>query len=142
MSQAILFSALVLVIFAGDQGIPSQANKVQTEMPDVASGKQTYREYCASCHGEDGKGMGPAASALKTPPSDLTTLAKRHAGKFPEEYVSEILRLGLPIRAHGSSDMPVWGPIFGARDKFNEVAVRRRIKNLCAYLASLQEKES
>jgi mono/diheme cytochrome c family protein len=142
MNQNILLSALVLVILASGQGIPSQANKVQTEMPDMASGKQTYREYCASCHGEDGKGIGPAASALKTPPSDLTTLAKRHAGKFPEEYVNEILRFGIPIQAHGSSDMPVWGPIFGARDKFNEVAVRRRIKNLCAYLATLQERES
>jgi mono/diheme cytochrome c family protein len=142
MNQTILFSGLLLIALAASgQGIPP-ANKVQTEMPDVASGKQTYREYCASCHGEDGKGMGPAASALKTPPSDLTTLAKRHAGKFPEDFVAEIVRLGKPIQAHGSSDMPVWGPIFNARDKFNEVAVRLRIKNLCAYLASLQEKES
>jgi len=142
MNQTILFSALALVVsIASGQGIPP-ANKVQTDMPDVASGKKTYTEYCASCHGEDGKGVGPAASALKTPPSDLTTLAKRHAGKFPEDYVSEIVRFGKPIQAHGSSDMPVWGPIFYARDKFNEVAVRKRIKNLCAYLATLQERES
>jgi mono/diheme cytochrome c family protein len=142
MNQTIRFSGLLLVIFAASgQGIPP-ANKVQTEMPDVASGKQTYLEYCASCHGEDGKGMGPGASALKTPPSDLTTLAKRHDGKFPEDYVAETVRLGKPVQAHGSSDMPVWGPVFNARDKFNELAVRRRIKNLCAYLASLQEKES
>ena len=86
--------------------------------------------------------MGPAASALKTPPSDLTTLAERHGGKFPEEYVAEVVRLGKPFQAHGSVDMPVWGPIFSAREKFNEVAVRRRIKNLCSYLATLQEKES
>jgi mono/diheme cytochrome c family protein len=143
MHQTILSSGLLLIVLAasGGQGIPP-ANGVQTEMPDMASGKQTYREYCASCHGEDGKGMGPAASALKTPPSDLTTLANRHAGKFPENYVAEIVRVGKPIQAHGSSDMPVWGPIFNARDKFNEVAVWRRIKNLCAYLANLQEKES
>ncbi len=86
--------------------------------------------------------MGPAASALKTPPSDLTTLAKRYGGKFPEDYVYEIVRFGKPFQAHGSSDMPVWGPIFGARDKFNEVAVRQRIKDLCEYLKTLQEKES
>ncbi len=142
MNQPILFSALVLVVFAASgQGTPP-TNKVQTEMPDVASGKHTYREYCASCHGEDGKGMGPVASELKTAPSDLTTLTKRHAGKFPEDYVAEIVRLGKPIQAHGSSEMPVWGPIFNTRDKFNEVAVRRRIKNLCAYLATLQENES
>jgi mono/diheme cytochrome c family protein len=142
MNQTILFSILALIVSIGSgQGI-TPANEVQTEMPDVASGKKTYMEYCASCHGENGKGPGPAASALKTPPSDLTTLAKRHAGKFPEDYVSEIVRLGKPIQAHGSSDMPVWGPIFNARDKFNEVTVKQRIKNLCAYLTTLQEKES
>jgi mono/diheme cytochrome c family protein len=142
MNQTILSCGLLLVVFAASgQGMPS-ANKVQTEMPDVALGKKTYVEYCAACHGDDGKGTGAAASALKTPPSDLTTLAKRHAGKFPENYVAEIVRFGKPIQSHGSSDMPVWGPIFSARDKFNEVAVRQRIKNLCAYLATLQEKES
>ncbi len=142
MNQTVLSCGLLLVVFAASgQGMPS-ANKIQTEMPDVSSGKKTYMEYCAACHGDDGKGMGPAASALKTPPSDLTTLAKRYGGKFPEDYVSEIVRFGKPFQAHGSSDMPVWGPIFGARDKFNEVAVRQRIKNLCAYLATLQEKES
>jgi mono/diheme cytochrome c family protein len=142
MNQTVLFSGLLLVVFAASGQVVPPANKVQTEMPNVAFGKQTYREYCASCHGEDGKSMGPAASALKTPPSDLTTLEKKHDGKFPEDYVSEIVRLGKPIQAHGSSDMPVWGPIFNARDKFNEVAVRRRIKDLCAYLATLQQKES
>ena len=86
--------------------------------------------------------MGPAASALKTPPPGLTTLANGHADKFPEEYVAQIVRFGKPIQAHGAADMPVWGPIFGARDKFNEVAVRQRIKNLCEYLKTLQEKES
>ena len=142
MNQSILCSGLLMVVFAASgQGIPP-ASKVQTEMPDVASGKQTYREYCVSCHGEDGKGMGPAASALKSPPSDLTTLAKKHGGKFPEDYVSEIVRFGKPIQAHGSSDMPVWGPVFNVRDKFDEVAVRRRIKNLCDFLATLQQKES
>jgi hypothetical protein len=56
--------------------------------------------------------------------------------------VSEVVRFSKPFQAHGSSDMPVWGPIFNARDKFNEVAVKQRIKNLCAYLATQQEKES
>ena len=142
MNQTILFSVLALVFFAGGQSSPPQADNVQTQLPPVASGKQTYREYCASCHGEDGRGIGPAASALKTPPSNLTTLAKRHGGKFPEDYVAEVVRLGKPFQAHGSSDMPVWGPIFNACDNFNEMAVRQRIKNLCAYLATLQEVES
>ena len=79
---------------------------------------------------------------LKTSPPDLTTLAKRHGGKFPYEYVSDVLRFGTRIIAHGSSDMPIWGPIFGSMDNYDEVAVRKRIKDLSDYLASLQQKES
>jgi mono/diheme cytochrome c family protein len=142
MSRTVVLRVVILVVFAASgEGKPA-AQKVQTEMPNVAAGKKTYMEYCAACHGDDGRGMGPAASALKRPPSDLATLANRHGGKFPEDYVAGIVRFGKPVQAHGSSDMPVWGPIFNVRDKFNEVAVRRRIKNLCDYLATLQEKES
>jgi mono/diheme cytochrome c family protein len=142
MNQTVVFSALLLVVFTASAKDKPATNKAPTETAAVASGKQTYVEYCAVCHGADGRGMGPAASALKTPPADLTTLARRHNGKFPDEYVAGIVRFGQPIVAHGSAEMPVWGPIFGLRDKGNEVAVRRRIKNLCDYLTTLQEKES
>ena len=114
-------------------------SSTSTEPPDAASGRQTYVEYCASCHGENAKGAGPVASSLKTPPPDLTTLARRHEGKFPYEYVGGVVRFGKPISAHGSPDMPVWGPIFSLVD-FHEVAIRQRIRNLCEFLASLQEK--
>ncbi|MEP7306331.1 MAG: c-type cytochrome [Acidobacteriota bacterium] len=49
----------------------------------VEDGRDTYRFYCASCHGPDGKGDGPIASALQTRPADLTRLAGRNAGTFP-----------------------------------------------------------
>ena len=78
------------------------------------------------------------ASLLITPPPDLTTLAKRHLGKFPYDYVSSVLEFGPGLTAHGSSDMPTWGPIFRYFDKQNERVVQQRIKNLCNYLASLQ----
>jgi mono/diheme cytochrome c family protein len=142
MNHTVAFGALFLVVFTvGAQDQPA-ANKTPGESPAVTAGRQTYVEYCAVCHGTDGRGMGPAASALKTPPPDLTTLSKRHDGKFPDEYVTGIVRFGKPIVANGSADMPVWGPIFGQRDNANEVAVRRRVKSLCEYLATLQEKES
>jgi hypothetical protein len=79
---------------------------------------------------------------LKAPPPDLTTLAQRHDGKFPDEYVAGIIRFGQPIAAHGSSDMPVWGPIFAVLEHGNEMAVRKRIQNLVDFLAAIQQKES
>ena len=45
----------------------------------AASGKEMYIQYCAPCHGADGKGNGPAAPAMKAPPSDLTQLSKKHS---------------------------------------------------------------
>lgn len=32
---------------------------------DIASGRETFLKYCASCHGEDGKGNGLAANAFR-----------------------------------------------------------------------------
>jgi mono/diheme cytochrome c family protein len=39
-------------------------------------GKALYDKNCKSCHGEAGKGDGPAAKALKPPPEDFATGAK------------------------------------------------------------------
>jgi mono/diheme cytochrome c family protein len=105
----------------------------------VPPGRQIYKEYCAACHGSEGRGNGPVARSLRKPPADLTTLAKRHGGAIPEEYVANVLRFGLGFSAHGSSEMPVWGPIFQDMEQHNEAAVRQRIKNLCDYLASIQQ---
>jgi len=111
-----------------------------TQLPStyVPTGKEMYEQYCAACHGADAKGHGPLAAVLKVPAADLTTLAKRHDGKFPYEYVSGVLEFGPGFPSHGSADMPTWGPIFRYRDKRNENVVKQRIKNLCDYLRSLQ----
>jgi len=107
----------------------------------VPSGENIYKQFCAACHGADAKGHGPTASMLKIPPPDLTTLARRHGGQFPDTYVSSILLFGPGVAAHGSTDMPTWGTLFlFLNDKQNDTAVKQRVKNLCDYLASLQEK--
>ncbi len=114
--------------------------KVPIQHTSPASGKEMYTQYCAACHGADAKGTGPAAPAMKTPPPDLTTLAKRHDGKYPTDYVANLLRSGEGAAAHGSSDMPTWGPLFKSLDKTHDVMVMMRINNLNTYLESLQAK--
>jgi len=135
----ILFSAFLYVVTA--VGAKDHSPVEQTQFPSgyVPSGETMYKQYCSACHGADGKGGGPVASVLKIPPPDLTTLALRHGGKFPYEYVSSVLRFGPGVFAHGSSDMPTWGPIFNFIDKYNERSVQQRIMNLTGYLASLQQ---
>jgi mono/diheme cytochrome c family protein len=97
--------------------------------------------YCASCHGRDGKGNGPTAPALNVKPPDLTTLAARNLGTFPKAWVESFVtgnREPLPA-AHGSKDMPVWGPIFRALDP-NDAANRVRIENIVGHIESIQAK--
>ena len=69
---------------------------------DPSSGKQMFKDYCAACHGMDGKGNGPATEFLKAPPPDLTTMAKRNDGKFPESKFATILRFGTSAHPHGN----------------------------------------
>jgi len=140
MRSAILLATLLSLLLVA---APKGGLAVDDALPSnvVPSGKAMYKQYCAVCHGVEAKGDGPYAPMLKVPPPDLTALAKRHDGKFPYDYVSTILRFGPgPTILHGTADMPAWGPIFQYLDKNNERAVEQRIKNLCDYLASLQEK--
>jgi mono/diheme cytochrome c family protein len=105
----VLFCALIVVLFAmGAQNSPG-VDKVHARPTIATMGRQTYMQYCA-CHGADARGNRPAALVLKTPPADLITLANRHGGQFPYDYVNDVLRLGARFVAHGSSDMPTWGP--------------------------------
>lgn len=137
--------ALVALLVALATGVPQKtAENKAPPQPNtaVAMGKATYLQYCASCHGPDARGTGPVAPALKSPPADLTGLAKTHGGKFPDEYVGGIVRFGKPLAAHGSREMPVWGGVFSRRENGDQAATQRRIRNLLEYLATLQEKES
>jgi cytochrome c553 len=102
-------------------------------------GPDLYRLYCATCHGKDAKGNGPAAAALKVPPPDLTLLARGRKGTFPSLEVEAIVRGGAAVAAHGSGEMPVWGPIFHALDP-SDARVKARIGALVSHIASVQQK--
>ncbi len=116
-----------------------QANNDPGKQTVPLSGAGMFREYCAVCHGKDAKGNGPAAPALKQTPADLTTIAKRHEGKFPDSYVASVLRNGVKTPAHGDAEMPVWGPVFTSMDVDPEI-MHVRIASLVSYIKSLQVK--
>jgi mono/diheme cytochrome c family protein len=105
-----------------------------------ASGKEMYMSYCAVCHGTDGKGGGPAASALKVPPTDLTLLSKTNGGKYPALKVTSSIRGEAALPAHGSKEMPVWGKLFWSLSSGHQSEVQQRVANLTRYIESIQAK--
>src|ERR1700733_487206 len=112
------------VLAAQDQA-PKTIQHVSIKATSPISGKEMYTSYCAVCHGTDGKGGGPAAAALKTPPADLALLSKSHAGKFPAMMVSSTIRGTSDLPAHGSKEMPVWGPLFWGMSNGHESEVQQ-----------------
>lgn len=132
--SVVLLSASAAVLMSQQNPVASKNSKAPVEL----SGKEMFKAYCASCHGEDAKGHGPVAPALKVPPPDLTLLAKRNNGKFSADYVNTVVVHGVNTPAHGSTDMPIWGPVFtGVND---QRLVILRVNKISEYLETLQVK--
>lgn len=133
-----LVTLCVLLMFAGTGTTQSEPRKKPT--PSAVSGKDMYVAYCASCHGIDGRGNGPAANALKVAPTDLTTLAKNNGGSFPALHIAHTIEGEKTIAAHGSREMPIWGQRFWTMSQGDRGQVQLRVKNLTEYIGSLQQK--
>ena len=117
--------------------INEQSDQEQRPLIHSIEGPDLFRAYCASCHGLDGKGNGPAAEALRTKPADLTALTRNHRGQFPVPMVRDTITGSSVLAAHGSREMPIWGPVFHQI----EADVDRghvRVENLVKYLESIQ----
>ena len=140
-------TALIAVCAAFSQPPVDQSTSLANHKVTIAvkktaatSGQQMYTSYCAPCHGTDGKGNGPAANALRTPPTDLTILAKNNGGKFPGTHVVTVLQFGSELASHGSEQMPVWGPILGRMNLASPHDKMLRMSNLTRYLETIQVK--
>jgi mono/diheme cytochrome c family protein len=116
----------------------AQQKQIESLIQSVR-GPDLYRAHCAPCHGADGSGNGPVAPELRSTLPDLTTIAHRSGGLFPEERVRNLIAADELVIAHGNREMPIWGPIFhqieNDRD-YGEV----RMRNLIEYLRSIQQK--
>jgi len=130
----VVFVSAVLCSFV----FPLQAQDVPSKKgSNVPSGAELYAQHCAVCHGNDLQGAGPFPPPYRKPP-DLSRLARRHGGKFPEAYVSKVLRNGVTLPAHGPAEMPVWGSDFAAKERIDEAQVAERIRRLISYLKAAQ----
>lgn len=106
---------------------------------DGVAGSYTFRTYCASCHGADGKGEGPMAANLRFQPPDLTLISRRNGGSFPAERVQRIVDGRKPLKGHGGSDMPIWGDAFKDADSgYDEAQAKARVQSVVDYLKTIQ----
>lgn len=101
----------------------------------ISKGQELYREHCATCHGLDAKGNGPAARALKKKPTDLTRI-QQPGEKFPAYRVLNAIEGEKITPAHGSREMPVWGTIF--RRTKGSMQEKGDIYALMKYVESIQ----
>ena len=102
-------------------------------------GRPLYLRYCAACHGRQGRGDGPVAPALGEKPTDLTQLAA-HGEEFPLQAVVDAIDGTRTVRAHGVSEMPVWGEVFepSSASREQKLVARSKIVAIADYLRSLQ----
>src|SRR5690348_2786361 len=137
----ILVAALAFgsLAFAAGEESAKTIKKVNARPTATLNGVDLFKEYCAVCHGSDAKGSGPAADALKKRPADLTQLARKNNGAFPELHVMNFIKGQDVVASHGSRDMPIWGSIFSSMSS-NQDLVQVRTYALVKYLEELQAK--
>jgi mono/diheme cytochrome c family protein len=114
----------------------------QATQPAMPSGERLFQNRCASCHGADATGNGPAAAGKTPPPTDLTGISARAGGTFPAARIVEVITFGGKIAAHGSGPMPIWGKVFsveGGSGKIGAATSRRNVIALKRYLETIQK---
>ena len=135
-SSASLIVGMACVVFS----LTAQAQ----ESPAAQRGHNLYGQYCMDCHGMKGQGDGVLAEDLKVAPADLTTIAMRRKGVFPDVEIREIIDGRRRVRAHGPLNMPLWGKTFGTAAASaggqTEQETRDKINALIDYLKSIQKK--
>ena len=110
---ALLFSASVFSL-----GAPSLLAQ------DRAQGKKLYSMYCANCHGESGKGDGPAAKSLPVKSADHTNGALMN--QISDKVLLEIISKG-GNAAGKSAFMPAWGGQLKEKELLDLVAYIRSL---------------
>jgi hypothetical protein len=108
-------------------------------------GRDIYLRYCASCHGIDHRGTGPAARGLNKKPADLTQLARKYGTPLPRERLRRFIDGREDVASHGSREMPVWGEVLFWDEPPSERLEQRKggtFLLLISYLEHIQSYEA
>ena len=130
---------LMFGLFAASSASSGEADAALAEM-----GRPVFQRYCASCHGSAARGDGPGAPTLRVPPADLTLIALRREGVFPDAEIARFIDGRFELPSHGTREMPIWGTRFGSNIPESDLAesvTRGRIALLIEYLKSIQRSD-
>jgi DMSO reductase family type II enzyme heme b subunit len=126
--------ASVLTVLAG---LSSAAAQVQTEpvpptpvAASVEAGKALYDRHCAQCHGDQGKGDGPAADLVYPRPRDFSTaifkVRSTKSGQLPTDHdLFKVISDGLP-----GTSMPAWKKYLGEAERWQLVHYVKTLDSL------------
>ena len=133
-------SMVTAALFTAQQPAAAQASQPGIHAP---MGAYLFKTYCASCHGTAALGDGPLADSMRRRPSNLTEIARRNKGAYPQELVFRIIDGRTPVRGHGGPDMPIWGDAFmRTSEAADEASVRARIRALVEFLETIQARDA
>ncbi len=145
---SVLLLGGAIVGFTASAALAGGSGTTMGPSGQMISGKLQFRQYCAQCHGMDATGDGPVAAALKKKPANLTTLAKKNGGVFPEQEVREFIDGTKTAASHGTREMPIWGFAFMYRQStmggqntaspLSEQEVKQKIDRLVEYIKKIQ----
>ena len=135
-ARHVLVALMGLVLSAGAAGAQTKVEKAPIKPTLASDAGAMFNTYCAVCHGKEGKGDGPAAKSFAKAPADLTKLAARNNGTFPEVRVRRYIEGLDEVAAHGTRDMPMWGDLFRS---LNRDTAAIRIEALAQYLKGMQK---
>jgi mono/diheme cytochrome c family protein len=136
-SSVWLALTLLAALFVMPAPAAAQGKPIPPGLTALQRGKVSYEERCAVCHGDHGKGDGPAADALRARPTNLATLRKA-SGSFPAARVEAAIKGTDPVVAHGIPGMMVWGAFFLADANGDQAGADARIRDVVTYIKSLQ----
>jgi mono/diheme cytochrome c family protein len=139
MSQYIWIALLAVGGSLAAHAQQKVVKEVPARMIHSLEGVDLFREYCAVCHGVAAKGDGPAASALKKQPTDLTQLSRKNGGKFPTLAVQTSIKGSSKIVEHGTVEMPMWGSVLSQNGQQKDLGDMRQMA-LLKYIETLQSR--
>jgi mono/diheme cytochrome c family protein len=99
---------------------------------DAAAGKTTFQMFCATCHGQTGKGDGPVGAVLNPPPRDLSKGEFKFdtdgdGEKGTDADLMNVITNGA-AKYGGSDQMAPWGGSISEGDRENLIAYIRTLK--------------